>query len=183
MIIPLMLNFAMVSGKACHIFCPRLPHTPSLPCCYHITDWSSLKCTRWPLCFLLLPLLLSSFLSFMPSLPRSLPSSQPALTLLAVSWGAEADEGWLRLLWLLQGHRLHRRFQRRLRAAVSAAARAPGRRPRLQQRAYVLRVRTPDHRSLLHLFIYSFIYLGRDFKATALPRACYLNNEMLIRGY
>lgn len=70
MIIPLMMNFASLSEEACRNIC----HTyPSLPCCYHISDWSSLKCTRWPLRLLLLPLL-SSFLSFMPSLP---PSSLP----------------------------------------------------------------------------------------------------------
>lgn len=68
--------------------------------------------------------------------PLSLP-----LSFLAVSWGAEANEGWLRLLWLLQGHWLHGWLQWRLRTAVSPAARAPRRWPQFQQRAHVLRVR------------------------------------------
>lgn len=65
---------------------------------------------------------------------------------------------------------------------MSAAARAPGRRPRFQQRAYVLRVRTADHHSLVYLCImYMHLFICGDFNAMML-HAYYLNNEMLFRG-
>lgn len=113
--------------------------------CLLRSHWSWLKCTCWPLrltLFFPLPNLclpprpLSTSLS-----PATSPSFFLRLSFLAVSCGAEANEGWLRLLWLLQGHRLHRWLQRRLRTAVSPAARAPRRWPQFQQRAHVLRVR------------------------------------------
>lgn len=112
--------------------------------------WSWLKCTCWPLC---LTLFFSLPNLCYPPHPLSMSPSHHlffflCLSFLTVSWGAEANEGWLRLLWLLQGHWLHGWLQWRLWTAVSPAARAPWRWPQFQQRAHVLRVRITNSEEL-----------------------------------
>lgn len=84
-------------------------------------------------------LLLYSYSVPLSSPPACIPPT--TFLFLTVSWGAEANEGWLRLLWLLQGHWLYGWLQWRLWTAVSPAACAPWRWPKFQQRTHVLRVR------------------------------------------
>lgn len=160
--------FCMLSNKEIHSFshlsfvfawlsCFLIPLPSSLlsslPYYYRCLlrpDWCWLKCTRWPLrltLFFPLPNLCLPPHPLAVSLSHHFPSFL-RLSFLAVSWGAEANEGWLRLLWLLQGHWLHGWLQWRLWTAVSPAACAPWRWPQFQQRAHVLRVRTTNSKHL-----------------------------------
>lgn len=125
--------------------------SPTLRQCLLWPEWYWLKCTCWPqrqtfffflpnLCLPLHTCCVYVSLSHTHTYTHNIPFFL-CLCFLAVSCRAEANEGWLRLLWLLQGHRLHGRLQRRMWTAVSSAACAPRRWPQFQQRAHVLRVR------------------------------------------
>lgn len=121
---------------------------PSSPPFYYLSFLSSfcLKCTNWPQCLNLFFPVPNLFFPLLLTSPSHLLSFFLWILFLAVSWGAEANEGWLRLLWLLQRHWLHGWLQWRLRAAVSPAACASGRWPKFQQCAHALRVRIVTNR-------------------------------------
>lgn len=71
-----------------------------------------------------------------------------------VSWRLAAHERRIRLLWLQCRYRLYGRVQWWLWATLSSAARAPSGRSHLQQRAYVLRVRTTRHQGCSYLCLW-----------------------------
>lgn len=106
-----------------------------------ITLASWLKCTIWARYLsVLFPVPNLSFSLLCPSMCLPPPLLLLLIHFLAVSWGVETNEGWLRLLWLLQRRWLHGWLQRRLWTVVPSAACTPWRWPHFQQCSYVLRV-------------------------------------------
>lgn len=186
-----MLNFAILSEEACLISCcclPRIPLPPLLLPHYWLIFIKMHTLTSVP--SLLLPPLLSSFLSFMSSLP---PPSVPPTSLPPnpFSLSSQCPEG-LRPMKDGSGCYDYSRGidctdgfnggceQLCLQQLVPLVD-DPGSSNVLMFCGWEHLITTPFSRSFVYSFFF-LLFIWWNFSAMILPRACYLNKEMLSKG-
>lgn len=185
------LNFAILSEETCHIFCSRLPPIPSSTTPPQIPHYwlifikmHTLTSAPPPSCSSL-----SLSLSFMPSLPSSsLPLSLPTRS----HFSRSVLRGWgrwrmVQVAMTTPGASTARTASTEAASSCVCSSLCPWKTtPAPATCSCFAGENTWSwHFSLIRLFISFFIcpfFRWGNLNAMLLPRACYLNNEMLFKG-